>query len=123
MTAAALGALTLDQCLKQQWRDSKSGLSGLALRFQKQLAKTNSVPWLMATGEDFRWPNTKGGRPDFATRLMHWYIDQVMELAGENAEAYRVFVEVMHLLKPPTALFQPSILVQILRLKMHWKTS
>jgi 2-polyprenyl-6-methoxyphenol hydroxylase-like FAD-dependent oxidoreductase len=116
MTVAALGALTLDQCLKQQERRrSKRGLTGLAQRFQKQLAKVNSVPWMMATGDDFRWSTTEGKPPGFITRLMHWYLDQVMQVASKSAEVHKVFVEVVHLLKPPTAFFHPSILLQVLR--------
>jgi 2-polyprenyl-6-methoxyphenol hydroxylase-like FAD-dependent oxidoreductase len=115
ITVAALGVLTLDQCLRQQnQRRSNRALTGLAQRFQKQLAKVNTVPWLMATGDDFRWPTTEGGQPDSMTRLMHWYLDRVMLVASESAEVYKVLVEVLHLLKPPTALFQPGILAQVM---------
>lgn len=62
MTVAALGALILDECLKQRNQHRSNGnLTGLAQRFQKQLAKVNTVPWLMATGDDCRWPTTEGG--------------------------------------------------------------
>lgn len=119
ITVGALGALTLDQCLKRQYQlHSDMDLAGLAQRFQKQLAKVITVPWLMATGDDFRWPTTKGPQPDFVTRLMHWYLDQVMHVASERVEVYKVFVEVIHLLKPPTAFFQPDILAQVLGLVM-----
>lgn len=115
MTVAALGALTLDQCLQQYQRRSNRELIGLAQRFQKQLAQVNTVPWLMATGDDFRWTTTEGQQPDFITRLMHWYLDQVMRVASERAEVYKVFIEVVHLLKPPTAFFQLRILRHVLR--------
>lgn len=116
MTVAALGALTLDQCLKQRNQHRSNGnLTGLAQRFQKQLAKVNTVPWLMATSDDCRWPTTEGGQPDRMTRLMHWYLDQVMLVASESAEVYKVLLEVIHLLKPPTAFLQPGILAQVLR--------
>ena len=73
MTVAALGALTLDECLKQQTRlNVDLDLTGLAQRFQQQLANVNQVPWVMATGDDFRWPTTQGKHPGFITRLMHW---------------------------------------------------
>ena len=117
MTVAALGALTLDQCLKQQHHPgSHRELTGLAQRFQKQLAKVNTVPWLMATGDDLSWSTTEGGQPGFMTRLMHWYFDQIMWTAAERAEVYKGLVELVHLLKPPTALFQLGILAQVLKL-------
>lgn len=110
MTVAALGALTLDKCLREA-----GSLQDLTRRFQKQLAQVNATPWLMATGEDLRWATTEGGQPDGMTRLMHRYIDQVMRLGLDNTRIYRTFGEVIHMLKPPSALFQPGILAQVLR--------
>jgi len=115
MTIAALGALTLDECLHQQWRRDKGSLVGLQKRFAKRLAQVNATPWLMATGEDLRWPTTEGGQPDRMSRLMHRYIDQVLLLALDHPEIYKTFGEVVHMVKPPTALFQPGILAQVLR--------
>lgn len=116
MTVAALGALTLDECLNQQnQRRANLDLTGLAQRFQHQLAKVNRVPWIMATGEDFRWSTTEGKYPGFVTRLMHWYLDRVMQAACNNTGVYKVFIEVAHLLKPPTAFFQPSIVWPVLK--------
>lgn len=37
-----------------------------------------------------------------------------MELTVERATVRRTFLEVLHLLKPSIALFQPSILAQVL---------
>lgn len=49
MTTAALGALTLDECLsKQLSKQSQGNLIGFPRYFQKQLSKAISVPWLMA---------------------------------------------------------------------------
>lgn len=115
MTVAALGALTLDECLHQQFRRDKDSLTGLTRRFQKRLAKVNTTPWLMATGEDFRWSTTSGGQPEGMTRLMHRYIDQVLLLSVDHPKVYRTFGEVVHMVKPPGALFQPGIITQVLK--------
>ena len=115
MTVAAKAALTLDECLHQQFRRDKSTLTGLTQRFQQRLAQVNATPWLMATGEDLRWPTTEGGQPDRMSRLMHQYMDRVQLLSINNIGVYQTFWEVVHMLKPPTALFQPSILAQVLR--------
>ncbi|MBV9386643.1 MAG: hypothetical protein JOZ78_09470, partial [Chroococcidiopsidaceae cyanobacterium CP_BM_ER_R8_30] len=118
MTVATLGALTLQQCLQHQ-RDSQQGLTGFSQRFQKQLARVNSTPWMMATGDDFRWSTTEGKAPGLSVRLMHKYIDQVLQLASERAKVYRVFAEVVHMLKQPTAFFHPSIVLQVLKLALN----
>jgi hypothetical protein len=46
---------------------------------------------------------------------MQWYLDRVRLITVESPVAFKVFLEVLHLLKPPTAFFQPRILVQVLR--------
>ncbi len=116
MSVAALGALTLERCLKQQQRGD---LVGLCKRFQKQLAKVNTTPWLIATGEDLRWQTTEGGRPNLVTRLLHRYFDEVTLLAVESPYTYKVWSEVMHLEKPPTDFFQPGVLARLLYKAIH----
>src|SRR5215207_5783483 len=90
MTAAALGALALDESLGEQRRRHPGGkLRGLARRFQKRLAKANAAPWLLATGEDFRYREVEGGAPDAATRLTHRYMDGVVRLATRDVTVRR----------------------------------
>ncbi|MDQ3753761.1 MAG: 2-polyprenyl-6-methoxyphenol hydroxylase-like oxidoreductase, partial [Acidobacteriota bacterium] len=52
MSIAALGALALDETLRKHRRRPDGSFNGLARSFQKRLAKVNSAPWLLATGED-----------------------------------------------------------------------
>lgn len=112
MTTAALGAEALEECL----RESEDGnLTGLSKRFQKRLAKINAGPWLMATGEDFRVHGVEGGEATFATRLTHRYMDRVIALSLRDIELRQTFLEVFHMLKPPTALFGPGIALKVLR--------
>lgn len=116
MTTAALGALTLDECLhKQLTRHTDGNLVGLSQSFQKQLSKIIAVPWLMATGEDFRWDTTVGGRPNLITQLMQQYLDQVLLLAAQSPDMHRLFLEVMHLLKPPSVFLHTNIFRQVLQ--------
>lgn len=115
MTVSALGALVLDQCLRER-RRRRSGddLRGLSRRFQRRLAWENRTPWLLATGEDFRWPTTVGGSPDFVTRLAHWYVDLVLESIVSDQHVAREFFRVLHLLESPIMLLQPQLLARIL---------
>jgi hypothetical protein len=111
MTAAALGAQLLDHLLGSE----KGVLSpGFGQNFQRKLAKHLITPWLLATGEDFRWENTEGDRPGGAARLVQGYFDRVLELACRDANASRAFIEMAHLLRPPASLFRPGILVPAL---------
>jgi 2-polyprenyl-6-methoxyphenol hydroxylase-like FAD-dependent oxidoreductase len=116
MTTAALGALTLDESLsKQLSRHADGNLVGLSQSFQKQLSKIIAVPWLMATGEDFRWHTTVGGRPNWMTQLMQYYLDQVLLLAAQSPDIHKLFLEVMHLLKPISVFLHLSVLRQVLQ--------
>lgn len=122
MTAAALSALTLSECLVKQRKLSRSGsLSGFSLRFQKKLAKVNSAPWMLATSEDFRVYGVTGGAPDRITRFMQRYVDQVVALSTESAAARRRLLQVFNLLSGPQALFHPRIVFgSALRVVREW---
>jgi 2-polyprenyl-6-methoxyphenol hydroxylase-like FAD-dependent oxidoreductase len=111
MTTAALGAMALDRCLKQ--KQSKS-LNGFPLRFHNQLARILHTPWLMATREDGRWSTTEGAKPRWSERLVQKYVDRVSLLMQDSPTLLTAFAEVVHMVKPPTALFVPSILSQVL---------
>jgi 2-polyprenyl-6-methoxyphenol hydroxylase-like FAD-dependent oxidoreductase len=114
MTTAALGAEVLEECLREQ--DAADGdYAGLSKRFQKKLAKANAASWLLATGEDFRVRGVEGGRATFATRLTHRYMDRVLALSLRDINVRRTFLEVFHMLKAPTALFEPGIALKVLR--------
>ena len=111
MTAAALGASLLDDQLRG-WNGEFS--SSFGMMFQRKLAQLLQTPWLVATGEDFRWENTTGDRPGTAARAMQRYIDRVIRLATVDSYAQRRFIEVIHLLQPPSSLFHPRILLPAL---------
>jgi 2-polyprenyl-6-methoxyphenol hydroxylase-like FAD-dependent oxidoreductase len=109
MTAAALGATLLDRCLQHP-------RSGLALHFQKQLAKTLTPPWLMATSEDLRWQLTTGDRPGWFSQQLQRYFDRVARAANHDPQIQYAFMEVAHLAKPPTHLLRPRTLWKALTL-------
>jgi hypothetical protein len=122
MTAAALGAETLNACLHAR-RPRGAGPAALGLDFQRRLAQGNRAPWLMATGEDFRWPTTEGGRPGPAMRLLHRYFDRVIERSVVDPAVQRVLVAVMHLIEPPSTLLHPAVVASTLLPKSQFATS
>ncbi len=59
MTAAALGSLTLDQCLREHRRALSSGsVNGLAEAFQKALSEAVSSLWHKTVQKEWQWPLT-----------------------------------------------------------------
>jgi 2-polyprenyl-6-methoxyphenol hydroxylase-like FAD-dependent oxidoreductase len=106
MTSGAESSLVLDRWL---------GGTESALEFQRQLGKTVATPWLLATGEDFRFPTTEGGKPGLTTRAAHRYFDRLLEVATVDETVAQAFLRVLHLLDPPGVLFRPGILARALR--------
>jgi 2-polyprenyl-6-methoxyphenol hydroxylase-like FAD-dependent oxidoreductase len=111
MTAAAQGALVLDRLLRERADDDPAELP---LRFQREVAKVNAGAWLIATGEDLRYPTTEGGERTVGTRLIHRYLDRVIGAATRDETVNRAFLDVLQLVAPPTTLFKPRILVPAL---------
>lgn len=110
MTAAAEGALLLDRCLAERARGDDGGFER---RFQCQLAQFNRAPWSLATGVDFRFPATEGRRPPLAS-LTQRYMDELLRLAVEQPDVYRTFLDVMHMVQPPGALFRPRLAARVI---------
>jgi 2-polyprenyl-6-methoxyphenol hydroxylase-like FAD-dependent oxidoreductase len=114
MTVGAMGVQALDKELGEQARRQPSGsLDGLGRHFQHTLAEVNQTPWLMATGEDMRYPTTVGGRPARLSRVLQIYLGAAMEAGASNHQVQAAVREVMHLLRPPAALFRPGIVAQV----------
>ncbi len=109
MTTAALGAEVLDRCLRRS-RAPQGIRPGTGRKFQRELARTIAAPWLLATGTDYRFRRTEGPPRRRSTRMMHRYVDALIRLSTRNAGVRRRLMEVLHLLRPPAALFGPSIL-------------
>ncbi len=117
ITVAALGVKTLEACLQNIVRQPSPSLTGLAKTFQKKLAKINAVPWIFATSQDAKYPSVRGitNAPSIPEKFMGWYMNQVIHLTVHDPQTTLSFFEVMHMLKSASTLFQPRILLQVLK--------
>jgi 2-polyprenyl-6-methoxyphenol hydroxylase-like FAD-dependent oxidoreductase len=114
MTVSALSAMVLSDWLTGSKHQSASG-ELLPSRFQKRLAKSNSFHWMLATGQDSRFPTTAGrSQPNFVGKLFGWYTQQVIELASSDAEMHTLFMEIGQLLRSPFALYHPKVILRVL---------
>ena len=116
MEAEALGKL-MGQWLPLAMRERGwgEGLVGFAAAFQKRLAQIVREPWLMAASEDLRYPNVEGSKPDFMTRFSQKYFDLVARAMPYDNAVTTSFFESMTLLRPPTSMMRPAILLRVLR--------
>jgi len=111
MTVGLQAAAVLDRCLAVQ---GLAHPAGLAKRFQHELATANSAAWLMATGADYQYPTTVGGRRSPVVRMAHRYLDRMLRVGTRDAVVMRRFLEAAHLLCPPARLFAPTIAARVL---------
>lgn len=119
ISVIAQSIVALEQCLYEQSRSRTNGsLNGLGQRFQQRLAKVLNDPWMFTVGEDLRYPTTEGGKRDIFTQMLHFYIDGVMMYALQSPSAHRTLIQVMHLVKPPTAFLRPDIFINAMALNV-----
>jgi 2-polyprenyl-6-methoxyphenol hydroxylase-like FAD-dependent oxidoreductase len=114
MTTAGLGAVLLDSLLAR-YRRTQADLTGLARQFQRHLVRLISAPWMLATGEDFRYGKTVVGRAPWITPAIHWYLDRVLQASLEDTDVRQTFLETTHMLRPLRALFHPRVVIRALR--------
>lgn len=114
MTAAALEADMLNTCLYQQRKSHTRGdISGFSLRFQKKIKSIVDTFWLLASSEDFRYPETQGKRP-LGLHLLNNYARRVHELSTFDPQVTLLLYQVLQAIKPPTALFSPPMLAKVI---------
>ena len=110
MTAAALGAEVLDRWLRGE--SSHRG-PGRGRVFQHSLARATAVAWQLSTGADCRFRTTEGPPRGRVARLTGRHIDGVMRASTRRPWVRRRLAEVLHLLRPPSALFGPGVLARL----------
>lgn len=117
MTVAALESKALDTCLRHSRRGNSKQENGAALRFQKTIAKAVVWPWQVATDVDRLYQETQE-RQTWGKNLLNGYMQRINQLIATNPLVSDRFGEVMHLLKPPTVLFDPRIAWAVLKLEL-----
>ena len=103
MSVAAVASTLLDAALRERPGQPPG------LRFQKRLAATNLAAFMTATGDDLRWPGTTG-KPSPGLKVMHHLVDRIFAAAARSPDVQLRMMEVLHLLRPGSALFHPSVL-------------
>ena len=106
MSVAATEARALEESLA-------GSLDDLASRFYARVRKIIDIPWLIATGEDLRFPQVEGQRPP-GSGVVNRYLERVHAVASEDPAVCRKFFDVLNLLAAPTSLMAPSVAWRVL---------
>jgi len=110
MTAAILEALALGRALDQFGSASPEMIRS----YYREAGGIVQTPWLMATGGDFAYPETKGPKP-FGTDLLNWYARRAMLAAHVDTRVHQVLIDLQHWLAPPSALMRPGTMIRAFR--------
>ena len=110
MTSAVMQAAALGELIGERG----GHLPGLWRDFFRRAAKVVDIPWQLAAGEDFRYPETQGKKAP-GTDLVNRYVARVHRAAHYDTVVYGQFLRVMNLMAPPTSLFNPAIIRRVLR--------
>ncbi len=110
MTVSAIAATIL-----RDWINQNQILALKPARFQKRLAKSNSLAWMLATGQDLRFATTQGGDKSVSSGgFFHSYKERLLKLTNSDPKMNALLMEVAHLLKSPLALDHPQVVLQVL---------
>jgi hypothetical protein len=114
MSAVALTAEALERGLRDRGGRSRGTLAGVSAGLQRAVAKANAGAWIVATGDNLRWPGTEGGSTSAGDRLVHRYLDRVVAAATVDPVVAEAFFDVVALLAAPTSLLRPALALRVL---------
>ncbi|HEY9657777.1 MAG TPA: hypothetical protein V6C65_04875 [Allocoleopsis sp.] len=114
MTVAALSSLVLQNWLQQARQKATPSLD--STQFQKQLAQSNALHWMLATGQDSRFPTTTGRTESgWLGKMMGWYMQQVIQAPSIDETLHLQFVAVTQALQSPFTLYHPRTMLRAFR--------
>lgn len=107
MTVAALQALLLRRLLAE-------GRTEIAPRFFRGASRIIDGPWTIAVGTDLRFPEVPGRR-SARVRITNGFVHRLHVAATGDAVLGAAFLRVLNLVRPPTSLLRPGIVLRVLR--------
>lgn len=112
MTLSALHAQALDECLTCE-RGVLADLSTFPPRFFRRAADLVADAWRLAAVGDLRYPQVEGEREPWS-KLISWYATKIHRAAAHDRRVHGEFLNVFNLLRSPTSLLRPDILLRVL---------
>lgn len=106
MTVAACEALVLRQHLQ-------AGGLPHPRAFFRDVAKVVDIPWQLAVGGDLAIDSVPGHRP-LPLRIVNAYVARILRAAPRDAVVSAAFQTVVHMVKPPSSLFAPAVLLRVM---------
>ncbi|HEX5037647.1 MAG TPA: hypothetical protein VFX30_10850 [bacterium] len=115
MTTSALAVSLLENCLDRH-RKGVWNLDDMVQRFRKMSHKAVETAWMIAASEDFRYAAAE--ETSLKAKLLNRYFRKIHELGSCDPHVHRRFLQVMTMIKPASAIFQPQFVWHVLRSKV-----
>ena len=112
MSVAALEAALLSRILVEAG-DNPDPLADLSQRFVAEAQAIIAPPWQMSAIPDLANPLTRGERPANLQQVIGFAVALTV-LAGRDPEVHKLDAEVRQLLKPPSALMEPTLVARVM---------
>jgi 2-polyprenyl-6-methoxyphenol hydroxylase-like FAD-dependent oxidoreductase len=110
MSVAAMGAESLKKVLQRYPHDR----TGFARAFHRELVHACELPWQLASSSDHRIVAAEGEKTPWVSRVLYRYIDSITALVPTDRKIHLAFLQLMHLQKSISVLFQPTIMLKVL---------
>jgi 2-polyprenyl-6-methoxyphenol hydroxylase-like FAD-dependent oxidoreductase len=110
MTSAALQAEALGRCLDRAGAIDRT----FARRYFAAAGRTVAVPWSIAVGGDFAYPDTTGRKP-VGTDVLNRYMDRVTVAAQQDDGVALRVNEALAMVRRPACLLSPWFVLHVLR--------
>jgi len=107
MSVAAQQASLLHELLHER-AGGCDAFAGLASAFFAEAATLIETPWALAAIPDLAHPETTGERPEDLEQALD-FSEALNRLAAEDPAVHKLLFEVLHLLKPRSALHDPDL--------------
>lgn len=111
MSVAAQQACLLHELL-EECAGERDALAGLASTFFAEAAALIETPWGLSAIPDLAHPKTDGQRPDDLEQTLQ-FSQALNHLAAEDSAVHKLLLEVLHLLKPRSALRDPDLVERV----------
>ncbi len=88
----------------------------LPKRYYRAAGKIADGAWFVIREQTLRfsWIKDVETKRPFYFRGLNWYMDRVTELVHDDIDAYRTFLAVIHMVKPPFALLTPVMIARVI---------
>ena len=106
MSVSAAQGVALREILARPGADTRA--------VQAAYGRIIDCPWQLTTTDAHLWRETRGFKPA-GVRFMQAFSARMHAAAARDLDVFSAFLDVVHLDKPPSALFRPGLLWKILR--------